>query len=47
MDPSVDTAVIRTPDGRSVEQPLVEAWLDEVDLEARVVRLSSRDGLVD
>lgn len=47
MDPSVDTAVIRTPDGKSVEQPLVEAWLDEVDLEARVIRLSSRDGLVD
>lgn len=47
IHPSVDTAVIRAPDGRTLEQPLVDAWVEEVDLDAGVVRLSSTDGLVD
>ena len=47
VHPSVDTAVVRDADGRTRELPLVEAWLDEVDLEARLVRISSEDALVD
>jgi 16S rRNA processing protein RimM len=47
VHPSVDSAIIRAPDGRLLEQPLVDAWLEEVDLEARVLRLSTREGLVE
>jgi 16S rRNA processing protein RimM len=44
--PSVDSVTIEMPDGRLAEQPLAEAWVDEVDLEANVVTLSSLDGLI-
>jgi 16S rRNA processing protein RimM len=44
--PSVDCLVIRTEDGRQVEQPLVAPWFERVDLEARCVYLSGRDGLI-
>jgi 16S rRNA processing protein RimM len=44
--PSVDAAVVRLPDGKLVEQPLVEPWLEEVDLDAKKLVLSSLDGLV-
>jgi 16S rRNA processing protein RimM len=47
VHPSVDSAIIADASGKRYELPLVEAWLDEVDLEARVVRLSSTDGLVE
>lgn len=46
-DPSVDTAIIRNGDGREVELPLVDAWLEQVDLQEHCILLSSRDGLVD
>jgi 16S rRNA processing protein RimM len=45
--PSVDCLVIRTDDGRQVEQPLVTPWFERVDLEARCVYLSGRDGLIE
>ncbi|MEB2313818.1 MAG: ribosome maturation factor RimM [Sorangiineae bacterium] len=43
--PSLDSAVIRTPAGELVEQPLVEPWLESVDVRARRVVLVSLDGL--
>jgi 16S rRNA processing protein RimM len=45
--PSIDAIVIRTPAGKLVEQPLAEHWLEAVDLDARCVRLSSSDGLIE
>lgn len=47
VHPSVDSAIIADTSGKRYELPLVEAWLEEVDLEARVLRLSSTDGLVE
>jgi 16S rRNA processing protein RimM len=47
VHPTVDSAIIRTPDGRLLEQPLAEGWIAEVDLEARVVLLASTDGLME
>ncbi len=46
-DPSVDTLVIERPDGSLVEQPLLDSWVQRVDIEARLVELSSDDGLID
>jgi 16S rRNA processing protein RimM len=47
VHPSVDSAIIADPSGKLREQPLVDAWVEEVDLDARVLRLSSTDGLVE
>jgi 16S rRNA processing protein RimM len=47
IHPSVDTLVIRTPDGKLVEQPLVDEWLEEVDAVGRRVVLTSREGLIE
>jgi 16S rRNA processing protein RimM len=44
--PSVDAAVVRLPDGKLVEQPLVEPWLEAVDLKGNQLVLSSLEGLV-
>jgi 16S rRNA processing protein RimM len=44
--PSVDALVIRTPDGRLVEQPLSEPWVAGVDVVAHLVQLASTDGLI-
>jgi 16S rRNA processing protein RimM len=46
LHPSVDCLVIRTPDGTLVEQPLAEPWLEHVDVDAKRVELSTRDGLI-
>ncbi|MBN1609890.1 MAG: 16S rRNA processing protein RimM [Polyangiaceae bacterium] len=43
---TVDTLVIRTPAGELVEQPLVEPWIDVIDVAGRLVRLTTSDGLV-
>lgn len=43
---TVDTLVIRTPEGSLVEQPLVDDWLGEVDAAAGRVVLVSTDGLI-
>jgi len=44
--PTVDVIVVRLTDGRSVEQPLSEPWLESVDVAARRVLLRSLDGLM-
>jgi len=43
---TVDTIIIRTPAGELVEQPLVEPWIDAIDVAGRLVRLTTSDGLV-
>lgn len=47
VHPSVDSLLIRTPDGRLLQQPLVDEWLAEVDARAGRVVLQSREGLID
>ncbi len=44
--PTVDTIVIRGPDGVEVEQPLVAPWLGEVVIARRLVVLTSEDGII-
>lgn len=44
--PSVDAIVIRTADGRSLEQPLVPAFVARVSVEEKLIELSSLDGLI-
>jgi 16S rRNA processing protein RimM len=44
--PTVDTIVIRAPDGTTCEQPLADHWLEWVDLQEREVRLATLDGLI-
>jgi 16S rRNA processing protein RimM len=46
MHPSVDALVIETPDGGRVEQPLLDHWVERVDVANALVHLASRDGLV-
>lgn len=46
VHPTVDSLMLRLPDGRTGEQPLSEPWLDSVDAEEGVVVLSSLDGLI-
>lgn len=45
--PTVDSLVIESPDGKRLEQPLSDAWVENVDVSARSIRLVSRDGLID
>jgi 16S rRNA processing protein RimM len=45
--PSVDVAVVRTPEGKLVEQPLTEPWLERVDATQGCIHLSSTDGLIE
>jgi 16S rRNA processing protein RimM len=47
LHPSVDCLVILTGTGKRVEQPVVSHWLESVDVDAGVVLLSSRDGLIE
>lgn len=47
MYPSVDALVIEAPDGARYEQPVLDEWLARVDVAARRVSLSSRDGLIE
>ena len=44
--PSVDALVIRTPDGRTLEQPLIDDWVKRVSVEEKLVELSTLDGLL-
>jgi 16S rRNA processing protein RimM len=44
--PSVDALVIRTPDGRSVEQPLVPDWVARVSVPEKLVELTTLEGLI-
>lgn len=45
VHPSVDSLLVRTPTGELLQQPLVEAFLLRIDVEAREVVLRSRQGL--
>ncbi len=45
--PSVDSLLIRTPEGRRIEQPILDEWIERVSVEDRLVVLSSEDGLID
>ena len=47
MYPSVDAVVIQTPAGEWVEQPLLDEWVEHVDLAARRIVLASLGGLID
>ena len=47
MYPSVDAVVIESEDGSRYEQPLLDEWLERVDVKARRVTLSSHDGLIE
>jgi 16S rRNA processing protein RimM len=44
--PSVDAIVIKTADGRTVEQPLLDEWVARVSVSERLIELSSLDGLI-
>lgn len=44
--PSIETLVIRMSDGTLCEQPLGDRWIQRIDALARIVELSTRDGLV-
>jgi 16S rRNA processing protein RimM len=46
VHPSVDTLVIKAPDGTLLEQAIVEPWILSVDTARKVVELSSTDGLI-
>jgi 16S rRNA processing protein RimM len=45
-DPSVDTLVIELSSGDIVEQPILEPWIQHVDVAQAIVELSSDDGLI-
>jgi len=47
VNPSVDSLVIRRPDGTLVEQALLPAFVARIDASARRIELSSRDGLIE
>lgn len=44
--PSVDAIVIQTPDGRTVEQPLLPAFVERVSVADKQIVLSTLDGLL-
>lgn len=44
--PSVDSLVISTADGRSLEQPLVPDWILRVSVAEKLVELATLDGLI-
>jgi len=46
VNPTIDSLMLRLPDGRTGEQPLSEPWLHSVDPEEGLVVLSSLDGLI-
>jgi 16S rRNA processing protein RimM len=44
--PSVDALVIKTSDGRTLEQPLVPDWIARVSVAEKLVELSTLEGLI-
>jgi 16S rRNA processing protein RimM len=46
VHPSIDSVLVRTPDGKLLEQPLSAPWLARVDVEAKLIELESCDGLI-
>ena len=47
MYPSVDAIVIEGEGGARWEQPLLDEWIEEVNLNAKRIVLTSADGLID
>jgi 16S rRNA processing protein RimM len=45
--PSVDALVIELPSGERAEQPVLDEWVESVDVVARRVVLRSTDGLIE
>jgi 16S rRNA processing protein RimM len=46
MYPSVDALVLESSKGERFEQPLLDEWIERVDVAAREIVLRSRDGLI-
>lgn len=46
VHPSVDTIVIRSPEGRLLEQALAEPWIQSIDPAAGLVELTTTEGLI-
>ena len=44
--PSIDALVIQTPDGKTVEQPLVPDWIARVSVAEKLIELSTLEGLI-
>jgi 16S rRNA processing protein RimM len=44
--PSIDALVIKTPDGRTLEQPLAPAFIARVSVAEKLVELSTLEGLI-
>jgi 16S rRNA processing protein RimM len=44
--PSVDAVVIRTADGKRLEQPLIDDWIARVSVAEKLIELSTLDGLI-
>jgi 16S rRNA processing protein RimM len=44
--PSIDALVIKTPDGRTLEQPLVPDWIARVSVAEKLIELSTLEGLI-
>lgn len=47
VHPSVDCVVVESPSGKRYEVPLVPPWLERVDSAAKLIELSSLDGLIE
>lgn len=45
-NPSVDSVVIHTADGKRLEQPLVDDWIARVSVAEKLIELSTLDGLI-
>jgi 16S rRNA processing protein RimM len=45
VHPSVDAIVVRTPGGEELEQPLTEPWIEDVDADGALVRLTTTEGM--
>jgi 16S rRNA processing protein RimM len=46
VHPTVDAVVIEMDDGKRVEQPLTEPWVERVDVDEGVLVLATTDGMV-
>jgi 16S rRNA processing protein RimM len=47
VHPSVDSVLVRTPEGKLIEQPLTAPWLGRVNVAENLIELSSTDGLIE
>lgn len=47
LHPTVECIVIRTAAGKRIEQPLLEPWVEAVDVANKQIRLRTLDGLIE